>query len=42
MTWAPRAAARPPSIAMYAQTQDTALADAYARAQRDAFAVSQR
>ena len=42
LTWAPRAANKAAIDTMYAQTQDTVLADAYVRMQRDAFAVSQR
>ncbi len=42
LKWAPRAAQKAAIDAMYSQTQDTALANAYARMQRDAFAVSQR
>ncbi len=42
LTWAPRAANKAAIDAMYAQSQDTVLADAYVRMQRDAFAVSQR
>lgn len=42
LTWAPRAARKAAIDVMYAQPQDTALADAYTRIQRDAFATSQR
>ena len=42
LNWAPRRAIKNAVDAMYAQSQDTVLADAYARMQRDAFAVSQR
>jgi uncharacterized protein (DUF1501 family) len=42
LTWAPRAANKAAIDVMYSQAQDTVLADAYARMQRDAFAVSQR
>ena len=42
VSWAPQAARKAAIDLMYAQTQDVALADAYARAQRDAFAMSQR
>ena len=42
LTWAPRVARKTAIDTMYAQSQDTVLADAYVRMQRDAFAVSQR
>ena len=42
LSWAPRIARKAAIDVMYNQTQDTVLADAYARMQRDAFAVSQR
>lgn len=42
LTWAPRVARKAAIDTMYAQSQDTVLADAYVRMQRDAFAVSQR
>lgn len=42
LTWAPRVANKAAIDMMYSQSQDTVLADAYVRMQRDAFAVSQR
>lgn len=42
LTWAPRISRKAAIDVMYAQSQDSVLADAYARMQRDAFAVSQR
>ncbi len=41
-TWAPQVARKAAIDALYAQTQDVALADAYTAAQRDAFAMSAR
>ena len=42
LQWAPNAARKAALDAMYAAPQDTALANAYAKQQRDAFVVSQR
>ncbi len=42
LNWAPRIARKAAIDVMYSQKQDTVLADAYARMQREAFAVSQR
>ncbi|MBP6226209.1 MAG: DUF1501 domain-containing protein, partial [Rhizobacter sp.] len=42
LKWAPMAARKAAIDLMYAQPQDAALADAYSRMQRDAFAMSQR
>ena len=42
LAWAPNAARKTAIDALYAQTLDTALADVYTAAQRDAFAMSQR
>lgn len=42
LKWAPMAARKAAVDVMYAQSQDSVLADAYARMQRDAFAMSQR
>jgi uncharacterized protein (DUF1501 family) len=41
-TWAPQVARKAAIDALYAQSQDVALADAYTAAQRDAFAMSAR
>lgn len=41
-TWAPLAARKVAIDALYAQSQDVILGDAYTAAQRDAFAMSQR
>lgn len=42
LRWAPMAARKAAIDVMYAQSQDTALAAAYSKAQRDAFVMSQR
>ena len=42
LKWAPVAARKAAIDVMYAQPQDTVLANAYSRMQRDAFAMSQR
>jgi hypothetical protein len=42
LRWAPMAARKAAIDVMYAQSQDTALASAYSKAQRDAFVMSQR
>lgn len=42
LRWAPQAGVKTAVDVLYAQPQDTVLADAYTRAQRDAFAMSQR
>ena len=41
-TWAPQLARKAAIDAMYAQTQDSALGDAYTAAQRNAFTMSER
>jgi uncharacterized protein (DUF1501 family) len=42
LDWAPLAARKAALDALYAEAQDTTLADAYTQMQRDAFSVSQR